>query len=93
MNEGRVKGDELCSRAKQTPSYTRLLTYSNILLLFNIMEHINPRELHTANGQQGVNALVGQRANDADRLTAATKVSPVDNTIGLQFPSRGDLFV
>ena len=63
------------------------------------MEYVQPRQLHTAVGPQGVNALPGPTSNGTDRLTAATKiphwspslqeVSPVNNKIGLRFRSRG----
>jgi hypothetical protein len=86
---------EICCVAEQirnhhTSGYSLTTT---ILLLFNIMEHVQPRELHTDVGSQGVNALIGQMSNDTDRFTAATAIPPVNNTIGLHFLSRGNLFV
>ena len=63
------------------------------LLLSNIMEHERSHELHTSVGSQGVNVAAGQTSNDTDRSTAATEIPPVNNTIGLHFPSRGNLFV
>jgi hypothetical protein len=77
-------------RHHHTSGYSLKIT---TLLLFSIMEHVQPRELHTAVGSQGVNALIGQTPNDTDRFTAATAIPPVNNTTGLHFPSRGNLFV
>lgn len=96
---------EMCCVAEQnkhhhTSGCSFKITFS---LLFSIMEHVQTRELHTAVGSQGVKALVGQTSNDTDRFMAATEIphwSPslrevpqVNNTIGLYFPSKGNLFV
>jgi hypothetical protein len=86
---------EICCVAEQirnhhTSGYSLTTT---ILLLFNIMEHVQPRELHTDVGSQGMNALIGETSNGTDRFTAATEMPPVNNTIGLYLLSRGSLFV